>query len=327
MAYALHSDVVGSPEQDPLRPGGHYVRNSRLRGGAALIVATLALTALGACGDDKKGSGGGDKPKAFENSVSISGVDYGFIVGKPSVKAGRTRIEFKNDGKDIHMLAMQQIKPGKTFEDAKKALESEDEKDDAAYFDPDDSGPVGAPQILTSGSKTAAYPDLKAGTYALVCYFSTAEGKPHFLAGMLNKLTVTDDAAEAVEPETDDEVTLAEGKLTIPDLSSGKATLKVRNTGTQDHDFTIARVAEGKTFDDMVAFLDKFFGQEGGKIADMPGGIAGGIGSIPAGSTYFVELDLSPGKYVAICTESTDDEKEQTEHFRTAGEKVEFTVT
>lgn len=290
------------------------------------MVAALALTSLAACGDDKKGSGGGDEKKEFANSVSISGVDYGYVLDKQSVKAGRTRIEFKNDGKDMHMLAMAQVKAGKTFDDAKKALESEDEADDATVFE-DTEGPDGAPQILTAGEKTATFPELKAGTYALVCFFQTPDGKPHFIAGMLNQLTVESAAAEAQEVDTTAEATLADGKITLPDLSSGKATLKVSNTGAKSHDLTLVRVPEGKTFDEVLAWVDKYF-QGQGKIAEAPGAFPGGMSVIPAGATGYLELDLSPGKYYAICTESADEQSDApSEHFRNGGEKVEFTVT
>ena len=293
---------------------------------AALALAGLALATLAACGDDKKSGSdtGDDKPKAFENAVSVSGVDYGYVLDKQSVKAGRTRIEFKNDGKDIHMLALAKIKAGKTFDDVKKALESEDEKDDETVVE-DSDGPPNAPQILTAGEKTVTYPVLDEGTYALVCFFFAAEQqKPHFAAGMLNQLTVTADKADDEEPETDGEVTLADGKITLPDLSKGKGTFKVTASGKEDHDFTLVRIADGKTIDDMIAFVDKFFSDQA-KLADMPGAIVGGSSAIKTGQSGFVELDLSPGKYYAICTESESGEDGK-EHFRLNNEKVEFTV-
>lgn len=303
------------------------MRSTTLRRAAATVSLVIAVTGLAGCGDDDTDVDTDAAPTTapVENAVTVTGVDYGYTLDKPAVDSGTTKISFVNAGKDAHMLEISQIAPGKTFQAALAALKTEDVKDDAGIFVETDNYPAGAPQILTPGAKTTAYTDLKAGSYALICFFPTPDGKPHFAAGMIAEFTVNAAATTAAAPTTTGEATLTEGKITIPDLTSGKATLKVTNAGKVAHDFTVVSTPPGKTFDQVLAAVDKYF-QGQGKVVDIAGVFHGGLTSMPAGTSGFLELDLPPGTYYVICTESDSDEEEGKEHFRVGTEKVEFKV-
>jgi len=296
-----------------------------------LGLVLAATSGLAACGDDKAdvdtaASPSVSSPSAsaapVENAVTITGVDYGYTLDKPAVDSGTAKIAFVNGGKDAHMLVISQIAPGKTFKDAQAALATQDEKDDEGIFVETDGYPAGAPQILTPGAKTTTYTNLNAGSYALICFFPTPDGKPHFAAGMLAEFTVNATATTAPAPVATAEATVVEGKITIPDLSSGKATLKVTNAGKSAHDFTVVSTPPGKTFAEVLAAVDKYF-QGQGKVADIAGVFHGGLTTLPAGTSGVLELDLPPGTYYVICTEGEGDGKE---HFRVGTEKVEFKV-
>jgi len=308
------------------------MRSTGLRRAAVTVSLVLAIGGLVGCGDDDSDvdAGGSSSvvtsasptPAPVENAVAITGVDYGYTLDKPAVDSGLTKIEFINGGKDAHMLVISQITPGKTFKDAQAALVTQDEKDDEGIFVETDDYPAGAPQILTPGARTTTYTDLKSGSYALICFFPTPDGKAHFAAGMLAEFTVNAAATTAPAPVTTAEATVVEGTITIPDLSSGKAMLKVTNAGKSAHDFTVVSTPPGKTFADILAVVDKYF-QGQGKVADIAGVFHGGLTSLPAGTSGVLELDLPPGTYYVICTEGEGDGKE---HFRVGTEKVEFKV-
>ena len=306
---------------------------------AAMGIALAAMAGLTACGDDGSDVDTDAQPTAAatsaaptppaENAVTITGVDYGYTLDKPAVDSGTAKITFANGGKDAHMLAIGLIAPGKALKDVVAALQTEGEEDDKAvlptFADPN-AGPFGTPQVLTAGSKTASWVDFKPGSYALVCFFPTPDGKPHFAAGMVNELKVNDAATTAPAPTATGEVTLTEGKLTVPDLSSGKAILKVTNAGTKNHDFTVVAPAPGKTFDQTTALVDSYF-QGKAKVEEIAGVFQGGISAIKPGTSAFVEIDLKPGTYFVICTESDQDQGEGgNEHYKLAGEKFEFKV-
>jgi len=316
------------------------MQRTALNRAAATLALALAVTGLAGCGDDDSDvdAGGSSSvvtsaspttaptPAPVENAVTITGVDYGYTLDKPAVDSGTTKITFVNGGKDAHMLAFLQIAAGKTFADVQAVLKTEDRKDDGTVLtnSEGENGPFGTPEILTAGARTTTYTDLAAGSYALVCFFPTADGKPHFAAGMLAPFTVNAAVTTAVAPTPTGEATIADGKITIPDLSSGKALLKVSNTGKGNHNFFIAQIAAGKKFEDLVAVVDKYFAGQA-KVTDLPGGFYGGVGAFKPGTSAFVELDLPPGQYAVICTEG-EGEEEGNEHFRKTGEKVEFTV-
>lgn len=236
------------------------------------------------------------------------------------------------------MLAIGELKPGKTATDANAVLKTQDEKDDATVFvnvNADEPNVRGGPDILTPGAQATTYVNFKkAGTYALICFFPVAGAAPpapdapppsHYERGMLNQIVVTDaTGAPPAPPTTPLEATLGDGKLTMPAGFTGTGLVKVTNTGTKDHLIVIAKVADGKTFEQLSAFVDKFFqGQE--KLENMPGEIWGGIVGLAPGESGYWDAALPPGSYYAICTES-DTQGEGKEHYRTAGEKAAFTV-
>ena len=68
------------------------------------------------------------------------------------------------------------------------------------------------------------------------------------------------------------------------------------NDGPQPHELTILALAPGKTLDDALAF----FG-EAPHTGPPPFSDAGGLGAIGAGQTAWVDLDLAPGDYAAVC--------------------------
>ncbi|HVE64719.1 MAG TPA: hypothetical protein VNB94_13085 [Mycobacteriales bacterium] len=317
------------------------MRSTVLRRTAASVSIALAVVGLAGCGDDDDagaGAGGSSSaatsaaaaptPPPVENAVTIKGVDYGYVLDKPAVDSGTTKITFANEGKDAHMLVFGAIAAGKTFADAQAVLKTEDEKDDSAVFSnfggDSKAGPFGTPDILTAGASTTTYTELKPGSYALICFFPTPDGKPHFAAGMLAEFTVNATATTAAAPTTTAEATLADDKITIPDLSSGKATLKVTNTGKKDHNFFLAKIPAGSTLEAQNALVAKYFmGQA--KVETLGELFQGGVSALPPGSSAVLELNLSPGTYVVICTESDSDEDGK-EHFVLNGEKAPFTV-
>lgn len=301
---------------------------------AAVLGIGLAVAVTGACGNDKKGStpnasgAASTTPAGETNAVSIDAVDYGYSVSG-SVKAGLTKITFSNTGQDFHMMEMARLKDGKTVADMLAVLKTDDENDDDSVLADPDEQIDGRPSILTPGASTTTYATLKPGTYALVCFFpGKDDGQPHFLKGMVNGLTVAAETTTMTDPATTGEVTTDDKKLTVPDLSSGKGTYKYTNTGTTTHSLLFVKLADGKTYNDFVAWADKYF-QGQAKLTDRPADVYGGLEATE--KTGFFELNLPPGKYVALDTESPEgkEDTEGGEFFRDAqgGLRAEFTVS
>lgn len=308
-----------------------------LRKGTSLAAVVVLAFGLAACGSDKK-NGTGSQPTASGtptptatpaevNAVKIDGIDYGYSVDG-TVKSGLTKITFANAGQDFHMLEITKLKDGKTAADALAALKTDDEKDDATVFVDPEGSFDGKPSILTPGASTTTYANLESGSYALVCFFpAKTDGQPHFLKGMVNALTVTSETTTAPEPQTTGEVTTDDKKLTVPDFSSGKGTFKYTNTGTTSHALLFVKLHDGKTYEQFIAWADKYFAG-GAKLDERPADVWGGLEATE--KTAFFELDLPPGKYVVLDTESPEgkEDTEGGEFFRDAqgGLRAEFTV-
>lgn len=161
-----------------LSPGAHYVidtgsdqsNNSFAKAGG---ITTLRVT----------GNSGGKVP---QSGARIEAKDYGFTI--PPLKAGTQDITFENVGNQPHLLFAAPIVAGKTLEDVKTALSSQDQS----------SGPP--PVEFTKGTSVSAIEGTKAiatsitlekGNYAFICFLSDrGGGPPHFTLGMLQEATV-----------------------------------------------------------------------------------------------------------------------------------------
>lgn len=306
----------------------------------ALTIA-LTLLALPACGGDDGSPTSSGTPSASsatatatataageENAVAINGIDYGYsVTGTP--KQGLTKITFENTGQDFHMAAIARLNDGKSAADALTALQSEDEADDGEVLQSPDTYLDGNPSLLTPGTRTTTYAQLAAGKYAIICFLpAKGDGQPHFAKGMISELTVGTENTAMPDPTPAGEIVTDDEDLTVPDFSSGKGTYEYTNDGEDDHGLLFVKLEDGATYETFVAWSDQYFRGEA-SIDDRPGDVWGGILAAASGETTWVTLDLPPGDYLALDTESEDDDADEQEYFRDeyGGLRAEFTVT
>jgi hypothetical protein len=105
---------------------------------------------------------------------------------------------------------------------------------------------------------------------------------------------------------------------TLPSTGSAKATTTVTDDA---RDFTLARYdTDTVTFDEANSWVDEFIGS--GKQPPGPTlvTIVGNVGSFTAGPTSYLQLDLEPGRYVAVSdTDSDQDGSKQVHQDFTVG--------
>jgi hypothetical protein len=114
---------------------------------------------------------------------------------------------------------------------------------------------------------------------------------------MVAPLTVTASASQAhlSEPTAQGTVTLLDFSFTLPSaIKADKQTWKVLNAGTQIHEINLMKLADGKTMDDVMAWMAK-------STDAPPFANVGGFNGIDPKQTGWMELDLTPGSYIAIC--------------------------
>jgi hypothetical protein len=112
---------------------------------------------------------------------------------------------------------------------------------------------------------------------------------------------VTRSGETSHEVHADATVTAADFSLAAPPGWDGKGTLELRNQGSVDHEVVFLRVADGKAPADVLAWYG------GGQQGPAPFAFTGGAAAVKAGSSGWVDLDLTPGTYMAVCFIPTAD--------------------
>ncbi len=92
-------------------------------------------------------------------------------------------------------------------------------------------------------------------------------------------------------------IRLDEYSIAIPStLPAGPTRLTATNVGKEEHHMTLVRLADGQTFESLIAALTKDPAEAISEFELVPG-----PQSVAPGGTQAVQLDLQPGHYVALC--------------------------
>lgn len=282
---------------------------------AAMLVAAAVVPALaGAQGNPHAGHGapvqqaGKKAPSAFAaftklvgtNVVAVTTHDYAFDM-PTTLPAGRTTFVVTNAGKEMHHVYLVKLDAGKTMQDFFKAMEGPPKWPAWAH-------PVGGPNSpRPMGGESNGTVELQPGKYIAVCMIPAPDGQPHVMKGMAKEITVTGTAKPVAAPKVDATITLADYGFTFSTpLKSGKQTIAVRNAAAQPHEVFIARLAPGKTVDDLLAWIEKMDGPP-------PAEPIGGTTDIASKGVNYLQLDLAAGEYALICF--SPDQKDFKPHF------------
>jgi uncharacterized cupredoxin-like copper-binding protein len=122
------------------------------------------------------------KPVTPTADVTLTLSDYDFTFSKP-LTPGKHVIAVKNTGKQPHEFFMGKLNPGKSPEDLAKFAEKPN--------GPPPGLPMGGITDIVPGDVVYLQVDVPAGEYAFICFDPDAkDGKPHFMHGMIKKVTV-----------------------------------------------------------------------------------------------------------------------------------------
>jgi len=177
---------------------------------------------------------------------------------------------------------------GKTFDDLRAALAN--------------PGPppvwvkmVGGPNAAAPGAESNATLTLEPGNYAIICFVDLG-GPPHFTKGMWRALTVVPaKGPRAPNPKADITTSLFDYnfKNSSP-IRAGAHTIRVHNTGPQNHEVQLIQLAPGKTVGDFVTWLGDMKGPP-------PAKPIGGIAAIEPGMSETFSANFTPGNYAFVC--------------------------
>jgi hypothetical protein len=279
-----------------------------------LAAALLMVTAFSAC--DSEDEGGPEAGTGQPASISFVATDYAFE-GPESVGAGAVSISITNNAEaELHQALLYKLNEG---QDAAKLIAAEKaETHSWRALGEYAGGPAAGP----GGGTAEVTVDLEPGTYALMCEIPDAEGTSHLALGMATDFEVTEAAADEQPepPDADNESTGTEFSYTLPTAWDG--TLKFTNVGQQPHELVVVGAAEGATIDDALAAITAPPGQE--RTGPPPFTIPATTSPLGTNRSAWVETDLPPGQYAAICFVA-DLTKDGAPHF-TQGMQQKFEV-
>lgn len=283
-----------------------------------MAVIILLAISLSGCGKSKKstassGSTTSTAPAAV-TTMDITAKEYTFD-GPNSVQEGYVKINLTNAGTQDHQAQFLRLQDGKTLQDFAAAGAADPTGGKALALT---DGAAGV-NVITPGTVEKGVSKLRAGNWLMVCFVPAPDGVPHLAKGMIRPFVVTSPASSATAPTSTASATAANFKYPIlPAFKSGTSTLEFKNTSAdQPHELTIVKMAAGKTVADAKAFFASPAGPP-------PFTSAGGAPAIAPGDTAWVDVDLTPGSYVALC--HVPDPATHKEHLA-LGMIQQFTVT
>ena len=267
----------------------------------AVVVCLLSL-AFAACGkNDNPSVDATAKATNITVTASDSSGVYHFSHDASAVVDGLANITIKNQGTEPHEAVLFKLGDGKTIDDAK------------AFFA--GTAPPGPPPFNNGGGTTVVMPgksatvtqSVPAGSYAFFCFVAGAKG-PHFLNGMASPITITGNSTTSLPLPDGENATAKDYEYALPVLKAGTTVIRATNLGPQDHEFQLARIADGKTAADAQAFF-----AAGNEAAPRPfveqGGGVVGFGGPPNS----FKVTLTKGTYVFYC--GVPDQKDQKPHY------------
>ena len=233
-----------------------------------------------------------DTTRAKARVVDVTAYDYLFK-SPTSVPAGTLTFRMKNAGREVHHLWVVKLDRGRTPAEFLKVMNSWG----SALKMPDWATDVGGPNNVGPGQSASGTMTLEPGTYMLVCWVPSPDGRPHVMKGMVKPLTVTaKGATAAAEPTADVTMTLDDYAFVLSGpLKAGTRTIRFENKASQAHEAVIARLLPEKTMLQAIVWMNS--GQSGPAPVVMLGGGSG----IAQGRHMFVTADFKPGKYVLLC--------------------------
>ncbi|MGH3744163.1 MAG: hypothetical protein ACRDTP_04815 [Mycobacteriales bacterium] len=234
------------------------------------------------------------------SSLDVQALDYSYrISGAPH--AGLIAFTFSNHGTYAHEMGISKLKPGVTLAQVKTALSAPDGEAAATKLldNPDAEYPV--PSIVGPGLSVTVTSDLGPGHYVVTCFLPGPDGMPHVAMGMIGEFTVDPSPSTDQPPKSDGTVALTDTGITVPASFASGGTFAVKNTGTAEHDFSVARLKSAGTLQPYFQCVSGSF-EKSTPVDQCAGTLSGGVEALAPGATAYVTLHLASGQYGYVST-------------------------
>ncbi|MEP6571383.1 MAG: hypothetical protein ABJD11_01765 [Gemmatimonadota bacterium] len=241
---------------------------------------------------------------AVRSQLRLVASDFAFGDLPNTLSDGPQVIRLVNRGHFAHLVEMTRLDSGRTAADLYAAVK--------ANRQPAWAVDVGGPNAIFPGDSATVGVSLTPGHYAVVCWVPDSSGVPHLLHGMISTLVVSSASGPpAVEAPADDTLRLSNYRVELlSSLAAGAHVVRMENVDVAgaEHDLFVIRLHTGTTEDEALTWLDNFKG------AARPFDVVGGSSAIMPGGHAEVYLELTPGRYLILCT--MPDPKDSRGHYR-----------
>lgn len=239
--------------------------------------------------------------------ISVTATDQTYEA-PDTVPAGLNVLRLVNRGDHAHTAAIVRLDEGHTLPEYlqayREANRTRGPRPPWATF-------LGGAVLFTPG-ETSSVIDIEPGNHALICFAPGESGAPHVLESdhHTHPFVVrprSQDSPPPPAPETDVTLTMDDFSFELDNpLEAGRQTIHVENAGVEPHHVLILKLGQGKTRDDMEAWLQK------GMQGEPPVTFVKGMDVLSDGEEGWFEVDFSPGDYVLVCLVAGRDEMPHT---------------
>jgi uncharacterized cupredoxin-like copper-binding protein len=221
------------------------------------------------------------------NVVVVTTRDHEFDAPREIVP-GWTTFRLVDNGPEPHHMVLARLEDGRTMDDFMAALQAGSLEGIGVA--------VGGPNAPGPGGEANATVYLEPGEYVMACFIPSPDGVPHIAKGMVKPLTVRGEPAQAREPTADVEVTFVDYAFSMPEVQSGRRTIRVTTDGSasEAHEVLLARLAPGRTVQDLNDWIHSMDGPP-------PAEFLGGVTNLEQGRSAYFSADFTPGEYALIC--------------------------
>lgn len=256
------------------------------------VSALLAIAAVcAACGSSAPLSVS-QATQSRQSSVTITARDNSFEM-PATFPGGTVEVTLNNLGRLPHGAQLARIHNNVSQNQVLTALK----KGEQALF------PLvsfeGGPGPVFPGHSQVVRLNLPSGNYLALSFVRDSDNIAQAAKGMYRAFTVSGSPTPTPapgSPRTNGQVALIDSAIRLPStIRSGPIVLGVRNHGKQPHEMVLLSLKPGKTEHDATAFLQNPRGTA-------PFTYMGGIAALSPGGMGWVNLNLAPGSYVALCT-------------------------
>lgn len=217
-----------------------------------------------------------------------------FVAAPMGITAGMVRVTYKNNGGTWTGVTVARLKDGVGQAKFLSMLKTGDyDKLDPLAVP---YGGVGAGM----GATETMVVTLPAGRYSIFDTESGPWGKTLYVAKFFTVGSSSASSGMMDAPSTTATITLKDMKFVSPDsLSAGTHTLKIHNAGPSEHMMVTVKIAKGKTYQDVLAYLKQGANAKGQPPID-PNSF-GGFETMGPGQTAYLTESFTPGAYVMLC--------------------------